>query len=260
MGKFVRCFGILLALLCLLAGCAKRETPPESSSAPPPPPPESSQAEEPDSGSIPGVEPALAAAVEQVLEQYKNGTLSSERYTEQPEGFVFPGELDWNTVRVTEREGMTGGWEVAVPSVSIASSGEGFTVNGEEQAVLVWSSAAGVEEVWFRLNRTEVPIQVDADELVVAAVAEMIEQYKNGAVTPTENIPVLPEGFVFPEEPVLEKMNVFFNDIMGDYQVTVPSAQGEQTATFICRKFAVLDDNNNDTGDTECHVAYVLFQ
>lgn len=246
-------FCIVLVLLVLLSACGQKEPPSASDSTPPPAPSqESSQPE--------GVDPALIAAVEEMIEQLNNGTADPGKTPELPEGFAFPEKLDWSSIQITNEE--QGKYQITIPSVSTVSPRENVTIDGEEQAIFTWSSAAGLEEVWFSLARTEavVPAHVDSDDLVKTAVAEMIEQYKNGTVTVNENIPALPEGFVFPEEPDLGKMDIDESGMMGVYQITVPSADREQTVTFFCHKFAVMDDNNNDTGDTECRVTHVLFQ
>lgn len=254
MGKYI---GVALLVLCLLAGCAPRETPPESSTAPQP-----SGSAVSESSSVPEVPEDAAStmkgAVEEAVRQYKSGTAPANA-PELPEGFLFPETLDWDTIQV-EEDGM-GGCQVLIPSAATESPREGLFINGPEKAVFCWNGSS-LETVSFQLDRSErvEPIVVDSDDLVTAAVADMIAQYKNKTVTVTENIPALPEGFVFPEKPDWEKLKILFNDVLGDFRVTVPSAQGEQTATFICYKFAVMDDNDDDTGKIECHVANVIFQ
>lgn len=99
-----------------------------------------------------------------------------------------------------------------------------------------------------------VPIPAGPDELVTAAVEEMIAQYKAGTAEVTENIPALPEGFVFPAQRNWEELEIALNDVTGGYQVAVPSQDGAQTAVFVCYKFAQED------GTTECGVNTVIFQ
>lgn len=98
-----------------------------------------------------------------------------------------------------------------------------------------------------------VPIAVDSDEQVEAAVEELIAQYKAGTAEVTENIPALPEGFAFPGQLNWLELEIAFNDVTGAFQATVPSADGKQSAVFVCYKFAQED------GSTKCGVNTVIF-
>ena len=98
-----------------------------------------------------------------------------------------------------------------------------------------------------------VPIAVDSDEQVEAAVEELIAQYKAGTAEVTENIPALPEGFAFPDQLNWLELEIAFNDVTGAFQATVPSADGKQSAVFVCYKFAQED------GSTKCGVNTVIF-
>lgn len=248
---------LALALL-LLAACGAKEAPPESSSTP-----ESLSSSAPESGaageSLPdGIDPAVAAAVEEAIRQYRGGGCPPDS-PELPEGFLFPEAPDWNSVQVEEAE--NGGCEVLVYSTATESPREGLFLNGPERAVFHWDGSK-LKTVSFQLDRSEqvAPIDVDSDELVTAAVEEMIVRYNAGTVTATENIPALPEGFAFPAELNWEELEITFNDVTGSFQVTIPSEDGKQTATFVCYKFAQQDADYNYTGETECHVSYVVFQ
>ena len=248
----------LAFVLLLLAACGAKETPPpESGSAPTP-----SGSSAPESGaageSLPdGIDPAVAAAVEEAIRQYQGGGCPPDS-PELPEGFRFPDKLDWDSIQVEEAE--NGGCEVLVYSVATESPREGLFLNGPERAEFHWDGSK-LKTVSFQLDRSEAvaPIAVDSDEQVTAAVEEMIAQYNAGTVAATENIPALPEGFVFAAGRNWEELEITFNDVTGSFQVTIPSEDGKQTATFVCYKFARQDANYNYTGETECHVSYVVF-
>lgn len=245
--KKILCLMVLVVLLMLAACGAKEAPPPESSSAPASPAPESTAAPAlPD-----GIDPAVASAVEEAIRQYRDGT-TPENATPLPEGFLFPEAPDWDTIQVEEAE--NGGCEVLVYSVATQSPREGLFLNGPERAVFQWDGSR-LETVWFQLDRSEkvVPIAIGPDELVTAAVEEMIAQYNAGTVAVTENIPALPEGFVFPAQRNWEELEIALNDVTGGYQVAVPSADGKQSAVFVCYKFAQED------GSTKCGVNTVIF-
>lgn len=99
-----------------------------------------------------------------------------------------------------------------------------------------------------------VPIAVDPDEKLIAAVEGMIAQYNSGTVTVTENIPALPERFAFPDSLDWGSISIAVNEVTGGTQVTIPAEDGKQTATFVCYYFA------QEGGATECGVNTVIFQ
>ena len=65
--------------------------------------------------------------------------------------------------------------------------------------------------------------------------------------------PALPEGFAFPDQLNWLELEIAFNDVTGAFQATVPSADGKQSAVFVCYKFAQED------GSTKCGVNTVIF-
>ena len=240
---------VLALVLLMLAACGAKETPPESSSAPTP---SSSSAPESSLPALPdGLDPAVAAAVADAVARYRSGA-TPENATPLPEGFLFPEALDWNIIQVEEAE--NGGCEVLVYSDATESPREGLFINGPERAVFQWDGSK-LATVWFQLDRSEqvVPIAVDSDEQVEAAVEELIAQYKAGTAEVTENIPALPEGFAFPDQLNWLELEIAFNDVTGAFQATVPSADGKQSAVFVCYKFAQED------GSTKCGVNTVIF-
>lgn len=100
-----------------------------------------------------------------------------------------------------------------------------------------------------------VPIPMEADEDLKAAVEEILAQYREGTVETSDQYPAPPEGFAFPETLDWENLPAAMNPETGYIRVDVPSTDGSQKMKFLCSVFG-----SPDTDETETHVSFILFE
>ena len=100
-----------------------------------------------------------------------------------------------------------------------------------------------------------VPVPVEADEDLKAAVEEVLAQYREGTVEVSDQYPAPPEDFGFPEALDWEKLKVELNPETGYFRVDVPSTDGSQKMKFLCSVFGLPD-----TDETETSVSFILFE
>ena len=100
-----------------------------------------------------------------------------------------------------------------------------------------------------------VPVPVEADEDLKAAVEEVLARYREGTAEVSGQFPAPPEGFAFPETLDWEKLPVAMNPETGYIQVAVPSAGGSQEMKFFCSVSGAPDSDK-----TETCVSFILFE
>ena len=100
-----------------------------------------------------------------------------------------------------------------------------------------------------------VPVPVEVDEDLKAAVEAALAQYREGTVEVSDRFPAPPEGFTFPETLDWEKLTAEMNPVTGYIRVAVPSADGGREMWFFCSRFQLPD-----TDKTETHVSFILFE
>ena len=100
-----------------------------------------------------------------------------------------------------------------------------------------------------------VPIPMEADEDLKAAVEEVLAQYREGTVEVSDRFPAPPEGFAFPETLDWENLPVTMDPMMGYIRVTAPSTEGSGEINFFCSKFSPSGSDK-----TETSVSFILFE
>lgn len=81
---------------------------------------------------------------------------------------------------------------------------------------------------------------------ILAVVSETIAQYRDGTIETGIDFPVLPEDFTFPED--ISGAEIGFNEVMGFYSVSLPSATSDWTGTFSCDNTVFVLADGSQTG------------
>lgn len=109
------------------------------------------------------------------------------------------------------------------------------------------SSAEEPPEIQEDTPQQEQPelVEQHRDE-ILAVVSETIAQYRDGTIETGIDFPVLPEDFTFPED--ISGAEIGFNEVMGFYFVSLPSATSDWTGTFSCDNTVFVLADGSQTG------------
>ncbi|WP_334137519.1 hypothetical protein [Muricomes intestini] len=88
-------------------------------------------------------------------------------------------------------------------------------------------------------------------------VNKVIIDYENGIMVQSEAYPPLPEGFLIPKNRSAKDIDIVFNETIGDYRITIASADGKWDMVLFANKFIFVSAESTTGG--ELQVTDVVF-
>lgn len=100
-------------------------------------------------------------------------------------------------------------------------------------------------------DETGRPVTSDEEcNAIFIVVNEVITTYENGTIATNDMYAPLPEGFLFPTNRSLKDIDIRFNEVMGDYLITMASADKKYNMIIFVNSFKFTDDAGKITGGT----------
>jgi uncharacterized protein YozE (UPF0346 family) len=98
--------------------------------------------------------------------------------------------------------------------------------------------------------------EISEDEFFDVA-NKIITAYENGTIETNEQFPSLPQDFLFPKNRSKEDITISYSEGMGDYRITLTSADGKWDMVLVANNFVYVDAETVTGGDL--HVTDVVF-